>query len=55
MGNLTPREAADLAAANGADLVIPMHYDMSGNTQMPGIFIDYLRRRYPLILDESPW
>ena len=50
VGNLTPREAADLAAAIGVDLVIPMHYDtVPGNTESPGIFIDYLRRIHPRV------
>lgn len=50
VGNLTPREAADLAAAIGADLVIPMHYDtVPGNTESPGVFLDHLRRTHPRI------
>lgn len=50
VGNLTPREAADLAAAIGVDLVIPMHYEtVPGNTESPGIFVDYLRRTYPTV------
>lgn len=50
VGNLTPREAADLAAAIGVDLVIPMHYDtVPGNTESPGIFVDYLRRVHPRV------
>lgn len=48
VGNLTPREAADLAAAIGVDLVIPMHYEtVPGNMESPGVFVDYLRTTYP--------
>jgi len=55
VGNLTPREAADLAAAIGVDLVIPMHYDtVPGNTESPGIFIDYLRRTHPRVSAHVP-
>jgi len=55
VGNLTPREAADLAAAIGVDLVIPMHYDsVPGNTESPGIFIDYLRRTHPRVSSHFP-
>jgi L-ascorbate 6-phosphate lactonase len=48
VGNLTPREAADLAAAIGVDLVIPMHYEtVPGNMESPGVFVDYLRTTHP--------
>jgi len=50
VGNLTPREAADLAAAIGVDLVIPMHYDtVPGNMESPGVFVDYLRAAHPQV------
>jgi L-ascorbate metabolism protein UlaG (beta-lactamase superfamily) len=50
VGNLTPREAADLAAAIGTDLVVPMHYEtVPGNTEAPGVFVDYLRSTHPAI------
>lgn len=50
VGNLTPREAADLAAAVGVDLVVPMHYEtVPGNTEDPGVFVAYLRRTHPAI------
>jgi L-ascorbate 6-phosphate lactonase len=48
MGNMTFREAADLTAAIGADLVIPMHYDLfAKNTENPAYFVDYLYHSYP--------
>jgi L-ascorbate 6-phosphate lactonase len=48
VGNLTPREAADLASAIGVDLVIPMHYEtVPGNMESPGVFVEYLRTTYP--------
>jgi L-ascorbate 6-phosphate lactonase len=48
VGNLSYREAADLAAAADVDLVVPMHYEMfAGNTENPGTFVDYARRMYP--------
>ena len=48
VGNLTYREAADLAADAGVDLVIPMHYEMfAANAEQPGTFVDYLRRTHP--------
>jgi L-ascorbate 6-phosphate lactonase len=47
-GNMTFREAADLASEIGAEMVIPMHYDMfAGNTENPAYFVDYLYRYYP--------
>ncbi len=50
VGNLTPREAADLAAAIGADLLVPMHYEtVPGNTEAPGILVDYLRAVHPTV------
>ena len=48
MGNMTYREALDLAADAGAELVVPMHYDLfHDNTENPAFFVDYLFRRYP--------
>jgi L-ascorbate metabolism protein UlaG (beta-lactamase superfamily) len=55
VGNLTPREAADLAAAIGVDVVVPMHYEtVPGNTEAPGIFVDYLRRTHPAVSTHLP-
>jgi L-ascorbate metabolism protein UlaG (beta-lactamase superfamily) len=48
VGNLSYREAADLAVAAGVDTVIPMHYGMfASNDERPGYFVDYLWSRYP--------
>lgn len=50
VGNLSYREAADLAAAAGVDLAVPMHYEMfAGNTENPGTFVDYARNTYPTL------
>ncbi|WP_240418945.1 MBL fold metallo-hydrolase [Paenibacillus periandrae] len=49
-GNMTFREAADMAAEIGAEMIIPMHYDMfAGNTENPAYFVDYLLRYYPML------
>ena len=48
IGNMTTREAADLAAEVEADLAIPMHYGMfAHNTEPPGHFVDYILDCYP--------
>lgn len=48
LGNLNPREAVDVAANAGVDLVIPLHYDLfKGNQENPATFVDYLYRTYP--------
>ena len=48
IGNLNAREAADIADDAGADLVIPMHYDMfAGNGENPAHFADYMFRDHP--------
>ena len=45
IGNLDAREAADIADECGADLVIPMHFDMfAGNGENPAHFADYMYR-----------
>ncbi|MCS7463026.1 MBL fold metallo-hydrolase [Paenibacillus doosanensis] len=47
VGNCNYREAADLAAAIGADMVIPMHFGMfAHNDENPAYFVDYLYTRY---------
>jgi L-ascorbate metabolism protein UlaG (beta-lactamase superfamily) len=47
-GNLNYRESADLCAAIGADLLVPMHYDLFAfNTENPAYFVDYLHSTYP--------
>jgi L-ascorbate metabolism protein UlaG (beta-lactamase superfamily) len=48
VGNMTYREAADLAALAGFEVTIPLHYDLfEVNGEDPGLFVDYLVRRYP--------
>ncbi|GGJ09167.1 MBL fold metallo-hydrolase [Alicyclobacillus cellulosilyticus] len=43
VGNMTARDAADFAAAVGADLVVPIHYDMfPSNRENPAYFVDYV-------------
>ena len=55
VGNLTYREAADLAAEAGVDLVVPMHYEMfAANAEDPGTFVDYARRTYPSLTTLVP-
>jgi L-ascorbate metabolism protein UlaG (beta-lactamase superfamily) len=48
VGNMTYREAADLAALAGFEMTIPLHYDLfDTNGEDPGLFVDYLFGRYP--------
>ncbi len=48
IGNLDYREAADIAGGIGADLLIPLHFDMfAGNSENPAFLIDYMHRMYP--------
>lgn len=48
VGNMTYREAADLAALAGFEVTIPLHYDLfDANGEDPGLFVDYVFRRYP--------
>jgi L-ascorbate metabolism protein UlaG (beta-lactamase superfamily) len=48
VGNLSGRESAEIAAAIGADLVVPMHYDaVPGNTESVGFFVDHVQRTHP--------
>jgi L-ascorbate 6-phosphate lactonase len=48
VGNLTARESADLAAACGAEVLIPVHFDGAvGNTGSPGELVDYASATYP--------
>lgn len=48
VGNLSAREAADLAAAAGFGLTVPMHFDaLVGNTADPAEFTRYAARTYP--------
>ncbi len=48
VGNLSAREAADLAAAGGVRLLIPAHWDLfAGNAENPGHLFEYLARFHP--------
>lgn len=48
MGNITFREAVELAHEVGTDVIIPMHYDLfQENTENPAYFVDYLYHKYP--------
>ncbi|KKI94185.1 hypothetical protein WQ54_00375 [Bacillus sp. SA1-12] len=48
VGNMSFREAADFSAAVGADLAIPIHFDMfPNNRDNPAYFVDYLFHHYP--------
>jgi L-ascorbate 6-phosphate lactonase len=48
VGNLTARESADLAAACGAEVLIPVHFDgVVGNTGSPGELVGYASSAYP--------
>jgi len=48
VGNLDEREAADLAAAAGVKLLMPIHYEMfAANRGRPGILVDYVQASYP--------
>jgi L-ascorbate metabolism protein UlaG (beta-lactamase superfamily) len=50
VGNLDGREAAELAAAIGARILIPMHYDMvHGNRARIGAVVDAARKTHPSI------
>jgi L-ascorbate 6-phosphate lactonase len=48
IGNTNFKEAADLGDAIGADMLIPIHFDLyDHNTENPGYLADYLYRQYP--------
>jgi L-ascorbate metabolism protein UlaG (beta-lactamase superfamily) len=48
LGNLTVREAAELAAKAGVGLLIPAHWDLfPGNAENPGHLFEYLARAHP--------
>lgn len=48
LGNLNFREAVNVGVEAGADLIIPLHYDLfQGNQENPAFFVDYLYRTYP--------
>jgi L-ascorbate 6-phosphate lactonase len=48
VGNLTARESVDIAAACGAEILVPIHFDgVVGNTGSPGEAVDYASAVYP--------
>ena len=48
IGNLNAREAADISAETGADLLIPLHYDVfAHNGENPAYLADYMWQHYP--------
>lgn len=48
IGNLSAREAAELAAAAGVKLLIPAHWDLfAGNAENPGHLFEHLARFHP--------
>jgi L-ascorbate metabolism protein UlaG (beta-lactamase superfamily) len=48
VGNMNYREAADLSAAIGAKLTVPMHYGLfAHNDENPSYFVDYMYKQYP--------
>jgi L-ascorbate 6-phosphate lactonase len=48
IGNTGFKEAADLSDAIGADLFIPLHFDLyNHNCENPAYLVDYLYQRYP--------
>lgn len=48
VGNMNYREAADLSAAIGARLTVPMHYGLfAHNDENPAYFVDYMYKQYP--------
>jgi L-ascorbate metabolism protein UlaG (beta-lactamase superfamily) len=48
IGNLSAREAADLAAGAGARMLIPAHWDLFPmNAENPGHLFEYLARAHP--------
>lgn len=47
VGNMDEREAADLAAAAGVKLLIPIHYEMfAANQGRPGTLVEYVQARH---------
>jgi L-ascorbate metabolism protein UlaG (beta-lactamase superfamily) len=45
---MNARDAANVAAECGADLMIPMHWDLfARNGENPAIFVDCMTRLYP--------
>jgi L-ascorbate 6-phosphate lactonase len=48
VGNLNEEEAANLAAAVGVDLLVPMHYDMfAANPGSPELLVELVTKEHP--------
>lgn len=48
IGNMSYREAVEFSIMVGADLIIPIHYDLfPNNRENPAYFVDYLFTYYP--------
>jgi L-ascorbate metabolism protein UlaG (beta-lactamase superfamily) len=48
VGNMNARDAANIGAASGADLVVPLHWDLfARNGENPAVFVDYMTRLHP--------
>jgi L-ascorbate 6-phosphate lactonase len=48
IGNMDHREAAALGHAIGADVIVPVHFDMfAGNPGSPGLFAEYCLAQFP--------
>jgi L-ascorbate 6-phosphate lactonase len=48
VGNMSFREAVEFSITVGADLIIPIHYDLfPNNRDNPAYFVDYLFNHYP--------
>jgi L-ascorbate 6-phosphate lactonase len=48
VGNMNYRDAVEFGVAIGADLIIPIHYDLfPNNRENPAYFVDYLLHTYP--------
>ena len=55
VGNMNPRETADLSAKIGADLLVPMHYDMfEGNLGYPAQAVQMVRQYHPEVAVAVP-
>lgn len=55
VGNMNPRETADLSAKIGADLLVPMHYDMfEGNLGYPAQTVQMVRQYHPEVAVAVP-
>src|SRR5690606_41374058 len=48
VGNMNYRDAVDFGVTIGADMILPVHYDMfANNRENPGYFVDYIFHQYP--------